>query len=149
MIMPPLSKELHDSILGYWDKASGLLYPPTMTHKSRERYTIYEGNFFFKEPKSIPTTLTEISALIENTIKEHISSNGELIKSSIREGEIWDCGKRYFEVRGGFHFEVYCFTCKSYTFVRVSHERTLYPPEKEWLSIDIDEDLETIWLEQP
>jgi hypothetical protein len=147
--MTSLSNELHDSILGHLAKGGKLLGSPTMWRKSRKKYNIHSGNYFFKESKNIPLTLNEISQVIENTIKVHIGSNGELIKGVIRAGDIWDSGKSYFEIKGGSYFEVYCFSCKSLTLVRVTHEKTLYPPEKEWLSIDMDEDQDTIWLEEP
>jgi hypothetical protein len=147
--MTSLSNELHDSILECLSRDDKLLSPPTMQQKSRENHTIHSGNYFFKRPTDIQPALNEISERIENTIKSHIGSNGELIEGVISTGNIWDGEKTYFEIKGGYYFEVYCFTCKSLTFIRVTHERTLYPPERQWISIDMDEDQNTIWLEEP
>jgi hypothetical protein len=144
--MPPLLDELYKSILEYLTNNKRLLDPPVMKHNSRKNYSVCSGNFFPQDLKDLSPTTDELTELIEKTIKEHIGSNGEFIKSTIRKGEIWDSGKPYFEIKGGSHFEVYCFTCKSLTFVRVQHEKMLYSPQKEWLSIDIDEDQDTLWL---
>jgi hypothetical protein len=148
-IMPSLLDELYRSILEYVAKSKRLSEPPAMTRHSREKYSICSGNFSARDQQDIPIAISEITRLIEETIKMHIGSHGELIKNTIRTGEIWDSGKTYFEIKGGFHFEVYCFTCKSLTFVRVQHEKMLYAPEKEWLSIDVDENQDTLWLADP
>lgn len=148
-IMPSLLDELYRSILEYVAKSKRLSGPPTMTRNSREKYSICSGNFSTRDQEDIPTAISEITRLIEETIKMHIGSHGELIKNTIRTGEIWDSGKTYFEIKGGSHFEVYCFNCKSLTFVRVQHEKMLYAPEKEWLSIDVDENQDTLWLADP
>lgn len=148
MIMASLSSELHDAIVDYLAKIDGLIRSPTMTRKSRGKYSVYSGNYFFKDSTRIPVTMNEVSVVIENAIKAHVNSRGELIKSIVGSGEIWDSGKRYFEVKGGFHFEVYCYDCRSLTFIRLAHEKTLYYPASEWLSIDIDEDQDTVWLEE-
>lgn len=144
--MPSLLDELYKSILEYLTYGNRLLDPPVLKRNSRENYSVCSGNFFPQDLKDLSPATDEVTELIEKTIKEHIGSNGELIKSTIRKGEIWDSGKPYFEIKGGSHFEVYCFACKSLTFVRVQHEKMLYSPQKEWLSIDIDEDLDTLWL---
>ena len=147
--MTSLSNELSSLILEHLSKDNELLSPVTVQQKSRENHSIHAGNYFFKQPTHIRSALNKISERIENAIKSHIGSNGELIKGVISTGYIWDGGKSYFEIKGGFYFEVYCYTCKSLTFIRVTHERTLYAPEKQWLSIDMDEDQNTIWLEEP
>jgi len=147
-IMRPLLDELHDSIIAYLTKNKKLLTPPTMRHKSRDKYGICSGNFFFKESSDIQPVIDEVIKVIGNTIRSHIGSKGEIIKSMIRWGEIWDADKRYFEIKAGAHFESYCIACKTLTFVRVTWEKQLFAPEKEWLSIDIDEVQDTIWLEE-
>lgn len=111
-------------------------------------YGICSGNFFFKESSDIQAAIDEVIKIVENTIRSHIGSKGEIIKSLIRGGEIWDTDKRYFEVKAGAHFESYCFSCKTLTFVRVTWEKQLFAPEKEWLSIDVDEVKDSIWLDE-
>ena len=145
-VMPSLLDELYKSILKYVSNTNKLLGPPELKRNSRDKYSVCSGNFFPRNPDDLPLALKEVTELVEKTTKEHIGSNGELIRSTIRDGEIWDSGKTYFEIRGGSHFEVYCFNCRSLTLVRVQHEKMLYTPQKEWLSIDIDEDSDTLWL---
>ena len=144
--MLSLLDELYRSIFEYVANTDRLLAPPGLKRSSKDKYSVCSGNFFPRNPDALPVATIEVAELVEKTIKEHIGSKGELIKSMIKEGEIWDSGKTYFEIKGGSHFEVYCFTCKSLTFVRVQHEKMLYDPRKEWLSIDIDEDNDTLWL---
>jgi hypothetical protein len=147
--MSSLLDELYESILGYVANSDRLLGSPALKRSSRDKYSVCSGNFFPRNLSDLPTTIDEVSELVEKTIKGHIGSTGELIRSVIRKGEIWDSGKTFFEIKGGMHFEVYCFACKSLTFVRVQHEKMLYPPQREWLSIDIDENQDTIWLAEP
>jgi hypothetical protein len=148
-IMPSLLDELYKSIIEYVANSRRLSGPPVMKRNSRAEYSICSGNFFARGSEDLSQAVNEVTRLVEETIKIHIGSHGELIKNTIRTGEIWDSGKTYFEIKGGSHFEVYCFTCKSLTFVRVQHERMLYAPEKEWLSIDVDENQDTLWLAEP
>jgi hypothetical protein len=147
-VMTLLSNELFDLILEHLSKDDRLASPPTSSSKSGENHSIHSGNYFFKEPTDIQPALNEISEKIEKGVKTHIGSHGEFIKGTISTGYIWDSGKSYFEIKGGFYFEVYCFACKSLTFIRLTHERTLYAPEKEWLSIDMDEEQNTVWLDE-
>jgi hypothetical protein len=147
--MLPLLDELYESILKYVASTDRLLGPPILKRSSRDRYSICSGNFFPRNSNDLSPVVNEVSELVEKAIKSHIGSSGELISSLIRKGEIWDSGKNYFEIMGGSHFEVYCFTCKSLTFVRVQHEKMLYPPQREWLSIDVDENHDTLWLAEP
>jgi hypothetical protein len=147
--MPSLLDELHKSILDYVAGTDRWLGPPVLKRTSKEKYSVCSGNFFPRNPNDLLPAIDEVTELIEKTIKGHIGSSGELIKNTIRKGEIWDSGKTYFEIKGGSHFEVYCYTCKSFTFVRVQYEKMLYPPKKEWLSIDVDEDQDTLWLTEP
>jgi hypothetical protein len=144
--MPTLLDELYKSIFEYVANTDLLLGPPDLKRSSRDKYAVCSGNFFPQNPDALLLATNEVAELVEKTIKEHIGSKGEFMKSMIKVGEIWDSGKIYFEIKGGSHFEVYCFACKSLTFVRVQHEKMLYPPRKEWLSIDIDEDSDTLWL---
>jgi hypothetical protein len=146
--MASLSDELSDSILERFSKDDRLSSPPTMQRKSRGNHSIHTGNYYFKQSTDIQGALDEISETIESKIKSHILSKGELIKGVISKGYIWDDQKVYFEIRSGIYFEVYCFKCKSLTFIRVTHEKTLFSPEKQWLSIDMDEDHDTLWLEE-
>nr|MDO8099299.1 hypothetical protein [Candidatus Njordarchaeota archaeon] len=146
--MRSLLNALHDSILVCLAKNKKLLDRPSLTYKSKERYGTCSGNFFFKEPGDIKPAIDKVIKIIENTIRSHIGSKGEIIKSMIRGGEIWDRDKRYFGIKAGAHFESYCFACKTLTFVRVTWEKQLFAPEKEWLSIDVDEVQDTIWLEE-
>ncbi len=148
-IMPSLLDELYKSIVEYVGKSRWLSGSPAMTRNSRERYSICSGNFSARDPEGLSLAINEVTQLIEKTIKTHIGSHGELIKSAIRTGEIWDSSKNYFEIKAGSHFEVYCFTCRSLTFVRIQHEKMLYAPEKEWLSIDVDENQDTLWFAEP
>jgi hypothetical protein len=146
-IMRNLLEEIRSSILANFAKDKKLLTPPNMTYKSEGKYRISSGNFFFKKPSDIQPTIQAVTDMIEHTIKSHIGSKGEIIKNLIRRGEIWDANKRYFKVKGGAYFESYCFSCNTVTFVRVTWERQLFAPEKEWLSIDIDEIEDPLWLE--
>jgi hypothetical protein len=147
--MLSLLDELYKSIFEYVANTDRLLGPLDLKRSSRDKYSVCSGNFFPRKPDALPLATIEVAEIVEKTIKEHVGSKGELIKSMIREGAIWDSGKTYFEIKGGSHFEVYCFACRSLTFVRVQHEKMLYPPRKEWLSIDIDEDSDTLWLAEP
>jgi hypothetical protein len=147
--MLSLLDELHKSILEYLGNTNRLLGPPVLRRSSRDNYSFCSGNFFPRDLSDLPRAVEETSEVVEKTIKGHIGQSGELIRSIIRKGEIWDSGKTYFEIKGGSHFEVYCFKCKSLTFVRVQHEKMLYPPQREWLSIDVDENQDTLWLAEP
>lgn len=145
-VMISLLDELYTSIIEYVTNTDRLLGPPVLNKTSRNKYSVCSGNFFPRKLDDLPQAVDEVSELLEKRIKVHLGSSGELIRSLIRKGDIWDSGKTYFEIKGGSHFEVYCFTCKSLTFARVQHEKMLYSPQREWLSIDIDEDQDTLWL---
>jgi hypothetical protein len=148
-IMQPLLNELRDLIIAHLTKNKKLLTPPTMEQKTKNDYSVCSGNFFFKESTEIKPAIDEVIKIIENAIKSHIGpKGGEMIRSMIRGGEIWDADNKYFEIKTGAHFETYCYSCKTLTFVRVGLEKQLFPPEKEWLSIDVDEVQNSIWLEE-
>jgi len=144
--MRSLLNELHDSILAYLANSGKLLDRPSLMCKSKDKYGICSGNFFLKESSDIRPVLNEVVKVIESTIRSHAGPK-EVIKSVIRGGEIWDADKKYFGVKAGAHFESYCFACKTLTFVRVTWEKQLFAPKKEWLSIDVDEVQDPLWLE--
>jgi len=148
-VMIQLLDELYSSIIEYVTNTDRLLGPPVLKKTSRNKYSVCSGNFFPRELGDLPRAVDEVTELVEKRIKAHLGSSGELIRVLIGNGDIWDSGKTYFEIKSGAHFEVYCFTCRTFTFVRVQHEKMLYPPEREWLSIDIDEDQDTLWLAEP
>jgi hypothetical protein len=116
--------------------------------KEKWNMVIVTTNIYLKEKSQLHEFLSHISSVLESIIKKHLELNGEIIKLGISGGTVDDRGEIWFEVVEGVIFEVYCFTCKSISFVRVLHEKQLYGEKKEWISIDVDEYLDSQWFEE-
>lgn len=146
--MQSLLNELYKSLLEYLaTNKNKLLEPPKLLRRTKNKYSVCSGNFFFEDAREIQSAVSVVTGIIDNTIRNHACSKGETIINNISKGEILDGGQKYFEIRGGSTFEVYCFSCRTLTFIRVTDEKQLFDSQKEWLSIDIDEIQDPLWLE--
>jgi len=86
----------------------------------------------------------DVCLTVENVVK---NVNGEYQSAEIKEGENVDLGIKQAEILDGRFFEVYCYKCLSIAFVRIWLEKGLYI-KKKWVSIDVDEILETLWFKE-
>jgi hypothetical protein len=116
--------------------------------KEKGNAVIVTTNIYLKEKSELYEFVSHISSIVESIIKKHLALNGEIIKLSIERGTVSDRGEVWFEIVEGVVFEVYCFTCRSISFVRVLHEKQLYGEKNEWISLDIDEYLDSQWFEE-
>lgn len=116
--------------------------------KEKGNAVIVTTNIYLKEKSGLYEFVSHISSVVESTIKKHLALNGETIKLSIERGTVSDRGEIWFEIVEGVVFEVYCFTCRSIIFVRVLHEKQIYGEKNEWISLDIDEYLDSQWFEE-
>jgi hypothetical protein len=116
--------------------------------KEKGNAVIVTTNIYLKNSSEFCEFVSHISSVVESIIKKHLALNGEIIKLSIESGTVSDGGEVWFEVVEGVMFEVYCFTCRSISFVRVLHEKQLYGEKNEWISLDVDEYLDSQWFEE-
>ncbi|MFB0560856.1 MAG: hypothetical protein ACETWM_06565 [Candidatus Lokiarchaeia archaeon] len=116
--------------------------------KERGNANIVTTNIYLKEKSLLGEFVSYISDGVESIIEKHLALNGEIIKLKIERGTVSDRGEVWFEIVNGVVFEVYCFTCKAISFVRVLHEKQLYGEKNEWISLDMDEYLDSQWFEE-
>ena len=116
--------------------------------KEKGNAIIVTTNLYLKEKSMLYEFVSYIANIVESIIEKHLALNGEIIKSNIESGTVSDRGEIWFEIVNGVVFEVYCFTCKAISFVRVLHEKQLYGEKNEWISLDMDEYLDSQWFEE-
>lgn len=143
-----LSSEISAEIEDVFCEDSRLSEVLKFKRKEKGSAVIVTTNIYLKEKAQLPEFLLHISSVLESIIKKHLAFNGEIIKLGINGGIVNDRGEVWFEVVEGVIFEVYCFTCRSISFVRVLHEKQLYGEKKEWISVDVDEYLDSQWFEE-
>jgi len=86
----------------------------------------------------------DVCRTVENVVK---NVNGEYQSVEIKHGKNVDLGIKQAEILEGRFFEVYCYKCLSIGFIRVWLEKGLYI-KKSWISVDVDEILETLWFKE-
>ena len=86
----------------------------------------------------------DVCLTVENVVK---NVNGEYQSVEIKHGKNVDLGLKQAEILEGRFFEVYCYKCLSIGFIRVWLEKRLYI-KKSWISVDVDEILETLWFKE-
>jgi len=86
----------------------------------------------------------DVCLTVENVVK---NVNGEYQSVEIKEGENVDLGIKQAEILDGRFFEVYCYKCLSIGFIRIWLEKGLYI-KKKWISVDVDENLKTLWFKE-
>jgi len=118
------------------------------TRKERENAVIVTTNIYLRKKSQFPEFVSYLTGIVKSIIENHIGLNGEIIRLDVRGGVISDRGEIWFEVIGGVVFEVYCFTCRSISFVRILHEKQLYGEKNEWISLDVDEYRDSQWFEE-
>ncbi|MEM3593318.1 MAG: hypothetical protein QXS27_01175, partial [Candidatus Jordarchaeaceae archaeon] len=99
--------------------------------KEKGNSVIVTSNIYLKEKTQLYKFLSDITSVVEAAIKRHLALDGEIIKLNIKGGTVSDRGEVWFDIVEGVIFEVYCFVCKSISFVRILHERQLYGEENE------------------
>ncbi|MEM1657960.1 MAG: hypothetical protein QXK94_02900 [Candidatus Jordarchaeales archaeon] len=117
------------------------------TVASKGGYTTLSTNIFPKNNNYAGRIYLEAREIVRNTIVEHVGRNGEVIECEVLRGRIIDGGEVWFHVLEGTVVEAYCFACESISFVRVLHEQDPRSG-REWVSVDVDENLETPWFER-
>ena len=117
------------------------------TRKERGNAVIVTTNIYLRKKSQFPEFVSYLTGIVKSIIENHIGLNGEIIRLDVRGGVISDRGEIWFEVIGGVVFEVYCFTCRSISFVRILHEKQLYGEKNEWISLDVDEYRDSQWFE--
>ncbi|MGQ9720024.1 MAG: hypothetical protein ACUVXA_01740 [Candidatus Jordarchaeum sp.] len=115
--------------------------------KEKGNSVIVTSNIYLNEKTLLSELVSYISGIVQKIIEKHLALDGEIIKLNIDKGTVSDRGEIWFEVVSGVIFEVYCFTCRSISFVRILHERQLYGEKNEWISLDMDECLDSQWFE--
>ncbi len=74
-----------------------------------------------------------------------LAKNGEIQTIDIQAGRNIDLGIEQTKILNGKFFEFYCYTCFSIAFIRILLEEGIYYKQR-WISIDIDEILNTPWF---
>jgi len=118
------------------------------TRKERGNAVIVTTNIYLRKKSQFPEFVSHLASIVKSIIENHIGLNGEIIRLDVEGGVISDRGETWFEVIGGVVFEVYCFTCRSISFVRILHEKQLYGEKNEWISLDVDEYRDLQWFEE-
>ena len=110
------------------------------------RYIIGTTNIFPKI-KYRNEIFFEIVKLIETELTDTKKFYGEIQKIEIKKGENIDIGIKQVEIINGRYYELYCYKCYSLIFLRLWLEKGLaVSKNKIWISIDIDEILDTPWF---
>jgi hypothetical protein len=110
--------------------------------KKDKKYIIGSTNIDVKN--DIEGFFNEVCLAVENVVK---NVNGEFQRVKIKDGENVDLGIKQAEILEGRFFEVYCYKCLSAAFIRVWLEKGLYI-KKKWISVDVDENLKTLWFKE-
>lgn len=143
-----LSSEISAAIENILSGDLRLSRPVKFKRKEKGNVNIATTNIYLKEKSLLGDFVSYISNSVESIIEKHLALNGEIIKLNIESGTVSDRGEVWFEIVDGVVFEVYCFTCKAISFVRVLHEKQLYGEKNEWISLDMDEYLDSQWFEE-
>lgn len=113
-----------------------------VTIKKDKKQIIGSTNIEVKN--DIERFFNDVCCAVENVVKK---VDGEYLSVEIKHGKNVDLGIRQAEILDGRFFEVYCYKCLSSAFVRIWLEKGLYI-KKKWISIDVDEILETLWFKE-
>lgn len=142
-----LSERMLSALKEKFGKEKDLYEPAKFNYASRRGYMTFSTNLFPKNRGDARRIYLEARGIVKAVIEDHVGENGEIIEYEVSKGRIFDGGKAWFYVLEGFIVEAYCFTCKSVSFTRVLHE--LDPRRgSEWVSVDVDENTDTPWLDE-
>ena len=78
---------------------------------------------------------------VEKVLEQYLA-NGEKISTDIVGGEIMDCGKAYFKIKGGWVIEFYEYESTTSLFIR---SYCISDGKKEWIAVYVDENSKTAW----
>ncbi|MEM2573105.1 MAG: hypothetical protein QXF77_01670 [Candidatus Jordarchaeales archaeon] len=142
-----LSERIRLALKRRFEGDSSFSMPAKFNFSSKGAYATFSTNLFPRDKADARKIYLEARVVVKTAIEEHIGEDGEIIEYEVSEGRILDGGRVWFYVLEGFIVEAYCFTCKSISFARVLHERD---PRKgdEWVSVDVDENLDTPWFNE-
>ncbi|MBS7250395.1 MAG: hypothetical protein KIH08_07370 [Candidatus Freyarchaeota archaeon] len=143
-----LSGEISSEVRNILRGDSRLLEEAKFKRKEKENAIIWTTNIYLKDKSQLSEFVSYIADVVESILERHLASDGEIIRLSVGSGTVSDRGEIWFGIVGGVVFEVYCFTCRSISFVRILHEKQLYGEKNEWVSLDIDEYLDSQWFEE-
>lgn len=143
-----LSGEISSEVENVLRGDSRLLVEAKFKCKEKEDAIIWTTNIYLRDKSQLSEFVSYIADVVESILDKHLASDGEIIRLSVGGGTVSDRGEIWFEIVDGVVFEVYCFTCRSISFVRVLHEKQLYGEKNEWVSLDIDEYLDSRWFEE-
>ena len=101
----------------------------------------------YPKKDNIDNFFVDISNFIEEKLKEHLKKDGEIQITKISSGQNIDLGIKQANIIDGRYFEMYCYKCFSIVFLRIWLEEGIYV-KKKWISIDVDELLETPWFKE-
>lgn len=112
--------------------------------EKNQKYTIGTTNIYPRK-NCIKVFFEDIANFVEENLKEHLKEKGEIQITRISSGKNIDLGIKQANILDGRYFEIYCYKCFSIVFLRMWVEEGLYV-KKSWISIDIDELLDTPWF---
>jgi hypothetical protein len=133
------------SLVNSWAEEKALKERGKMREGKGEKYTIGWINLY--PEKDVEELFKDLAERVEKGIKDYIQEKGEIQTFSGGKGENIDLGIRQALLLNGKFFEVYCFDCFSISFIRVWIEESLVQEKKKWISVDVDEILNSIWFE--
>ncbi|GEM_PF-1703830 len=142
-----LSEKILLSLKSKFENEDSLSVPVKFSHSLRGTYATFSTNLFPKRKSDVKKIYIDACTVVRAAIVGHIGEEGEIIEYEVSEGRIFDGGKVWFYVLEGFIVEAYCFTCRSVSFARVLHEKDPRR-ENEWVSVDVDENLDTPWFNE-
>jgi len=99
----------------------------------------------YPKKDNIDDFFVDISNFIEKKLKERLKKDGEIQITKISSGQNIDLGIKQANIIEGRYFEIYCYKCFSIVFLRIWLEEGIYV-KKKWISVDVDELLETPWF---
>ena len=86
----------------------------------------------------------EVGKRVENVLEKYVT-NGEKIITKIDGGEIFDSGKAYFNILGGYVIEFYEYKSTTSVFIRIYR---ISDDIKDWIAVYIDQNPTTPWWDK-
>ncbi|HDM23660.1 hypothetical protein DRO02_02210 [archaeon] len=138
-----LLKTIENTLRSY-----GILY----SHSLNCRDNIIVGMLNSNNVSKIPSTtlkkvLEEIVDKCNETVEQASDGNYEIIKREVTGGAIINNGKMEAKILRGYILECYIFKLRRLIFLRIEVDRTLWKPVKTWISVDIDEIIDSPWFD--
>ncbi|MHA1917410.1 MAG: hypothetical protein ACTSUV_03740 [Candidatus Ranarchaeia archaeon] len=133
-------------LMKIWKSDDRLIHPISLKERKEDRNYIGMVNIYFDKPGIIEGFIVETQQFLVKELVTLNDNKNEIILRNVSSGYVIDQGRRDFSVLGGFVIEAYGFESESMLFIRVSHEKEEFGEKKEWISLDVDENLPSLWF---